>query len=100
MSFDFNKLGLDRISQNIAKAVNNPTGGVVTGDITRGEVVEVTFKNATEATANVKERRTVALPGSFSDLSDTKELCWGISGTKLTVKVNTSYTGTISFWVF
>ena len=99
MAFDFQKLGLDRLSQNIARSVNSPVGSLVTGDITKGEVVEVTFDSESEKTAIVSKRRTGAIPINVA-LSSVCEMFWAISETTLTVSLNTSRSGTVSFWVF
>ena len=98
MARDFKKLGLDRISQNIATSVNRATGNLVTGDITRGEVVEVAFNNSTTGTAQVKERRVGAIPLDQPFATDSWE--WSISGTTLTVVYQGNQTGTSRFWVF
>lgn len=96
---DFKKLGLDRIAVNVAKTVGAGGGNLVTGDIARGEVVEVTFSASTTGTATVSSRRTLALLGSV-DLDTQAEYQWSIVDTTLTVNLNAAKTGTMSFWVF
>ena len=97
-AFDFQKLGLDRMSQNIKRAVTTPAGVLTTGDITQGQVVDVELEGNDEATATVASRRTGAiLLGNTGDVSDIK---WSISGTTLTVNANANRTAIFSFWVF
>lgn len=95
----FQKLGLDRISQNIAKAVNDPTGTLFVGDITRGDVVTVTFSAADTGSTQVKDRRVGAAPINV-DLDAVAEYIWTISDNVLSVTLNAPKTGTISFWVW
>jgi len=96
---DFQKLGLDRIAQNIARSVNSPTGTLTTGDITRGDVVTVQFPGTTEASAKVKARRTGAIlidnPCTTADYRGHT-----ISGGVLTVKFSGNISDTLTFWVF
>lgn len=101
MPFDYQKLGLDRAAQNIARAINNPGSSVVTGDITRGEVVVVEFKapGAASAEATVKTRRTGAIPLGMSYTGNV-EYKWGFSGDKLVVETNGTIEGSFTFWVF
>ena len=102
MAFDFQKLGLDRLSQNVARAVNNPVGTLVTGNITKGEVVSVVIDGDTTGSATVSARRTGAIPISveISGASPVCEYKWSISGTTLSVELNASRDATIQFWVF
>lgn len=93
---DFQKLGLDRISQNIARSVNRVTGTLVTGDITRGAVVEVSIES-NAGSATVKARRVGAIPISNPSANDLK---WSISGTTLSVSQSGGGDGTVAFWVF
>jgi hypothetical protein len=108
MPFDFQKLGLDRLSTNIAKTVGAGLGSVVTGDITRGEVVEVTLGTSATArsatgSATVKTRRVGAelLGMDYVDgADDFTEFKWSISDETLTVETRETIFGTFSFWVF
>ena len=102
MSVDFKKLGLDRIATGISSAVNQPTGRLVTGDITRGTVVAVVIDGGTTGSATVSARRTGAIPISV-EISGASPLCeykWSISETTLSVELNASRDVTIQFWVF
>ena len=96
MAFDFQKLGLDRIAQNIAKSVNEPRGALVTGDIGSGEVVEVQMDGST-GMATVSDRRVGALLLENSAADDLK---WSISGTTLTATQSGGGPTTVKFWVF
>lgn len=100
MPFDFKKLGVDRIAVNVAKTVGAGQGNVVTGDISRGEVVDVTL-TAGEGEATVKARRTGAAMIS-ADIDNVDRFpVWSISGTTLSVSTGASpAAGTITFWVF
>lgn len=104
MSFDFQKLGADRMVQNVARAINKPTGTLFTGDITKGDVVVVDNFSGGVGTARVKARRTGALPLEFRDPSDdAHELSWYIEGTTLTVNMKSGNAGEgaiARFWVF
>ena len=95
-TFDFQKLGLDRAAQNIARAVNSPNGRLVTGDITKGEVVEVSI-TSNSGTSVVKARRVGAMPISNPSGND---LQWSISGTTLSVSQSGGGDQTVAFWVF
>jgi hypothetical protein len=97
---DFRKLGTDRNAVAISKAMSPGigTGGIITGDITRGEVVSVSVSDSTTGTASVKSRRTGALP--LNQPFDDDQVQWAISGTALTVTLDTDNTGTMKFWVF
>lgn len=99
MTVDFKKYGNDRFSQNLAQAINNPRGSLVTGSITAGEVVEVKLDNESSASTTVNARRTGALPLGMS-YSGNAEYKWSVSGTILTVELNGSVTGSFWFWVF
>lgn len=100
MTFDFQSLGIDRLAQNIARSVNKPTGTLVTGDITRGEVVEVSFSASSEETATTKTRRVGAIPlYAFFDNSN-RDMQWKTEDETLTVRLSSSATGTAKFWVF
>jgi len=96
----FQKLGVDRISQNIARAVNSPRGSLVTGDITAGEVVSVTITSG-EGSATVSQRRTGAIPigQNMSYGGGDRGFSWSISGTTLSVETYGD-DGTMDFWVF
>jgi len=96
---DFTKLGFDRLTGNIARAVNQPTGRLVTGDITRGDVVEVNLNIASTGSASVKPRRTGAILIGAS-FTGNGEYRWEINSTVLTVTANADLTGTFTFWVF
>lgn len=92
MSTDFKKLGLDRMATNIAKSVSSGlgSGGLITGDITRNDIVTVTVgaagAGATSGTAQVKARRTAAIPISVVfPGDDPTAYLWSIDGTTLTV---------------
>jgi len=98
-TFDFQKLGNDRFSQNIKRSVNNPTGSIVTGDITKGEIVALTFDAETEATQTVSSRRTGAVLINTS-LDGLCEIHWTVTGTTLSAVLNTGRSGTLEFWVF
>jgi len=99
MAFDFQKLGIDRLSQNVARSVNQPVGALVTGDITKGSVVEVVIDNASSGSTKVSARRTGALLLGMS-YSGNAEYKWDIVESTLTVDLNGSVTGTFKFWVF
>lgn len=96
---DFTRLGFDRLTGNISRAVNKPTGRLTTGDITRGELVTVSFDNDSEASTTVKPRRQGALISDV-DLDNMCEIHWTINGTVLNVTLNVSRSGSITFWVF
>lgn len=103
MAFDFQKLGVDRLAQNISRSVNKPKGNTVTGDITRGEVVEVAVGTAATAadtgTAKVPGRRVGAVLLGHDLLNH--RFTWGIEGTTLTVTTSTAVGGNnFTFWVF
>lgn len=98
---DFQKLGLDRIAQNISKAVTKPVGGLVTGDITKGSVVTVTVTDG-EGTATVSAQRTGAIP-ILSQMAapPANSMQWTIDSTILSVDFNdAAQSGTVTFWVF
>ena len=96
---DFQRLGFDRLSQNIARAVNSPSGGLVTGDITRGDVVTIELSNSASGSAQVKSRRTGAV---LIDSTVTGSDYQGhtIEGTTLTINYSTATSGAVSFWVW
>jgi hypothetical protein len=98
-NFDFQKLGNDRFSQNIKRSINNPVGSIVTGDITKGEVVALEFTNESTASATVTSRRTGAIPINTA-LDNMCEFHWTLTGTTLSATLNVSRTGTLEFWVF
>ena len=99
MSVDFKKLGLDRIATGISSAVNRPTGRLVTGDITRGTVVEVVVDGGTTGSATVSARRTGAILISTDCIAH--RYAWSISDTTLTVTTSGSASGeAFEFWVF
>ena len=99
--FDFQKLGSDRFSQNIKRAVTNPVGNVVTGDITKGEIVTVGPDfTGNSATATVAPRRTGAIMIARSGAADTHLHAWTISDTTLTVTQSNAVDTTYTFWVF
>ena len=103
MAFDFQKLGIDRLSQNVARSVNQPVGALVTGNITKGEVVSVTVGTstvgATSATATVSGQRTGAILISTDCIAH--RYAWSISDTTLTVTTSGSASGeAFEFWVF
>ena len=98
--FDFQKLGNDRNSQNLKRAITSPVGRLVVGDITKGSAVVVEMDGTeTEKSVGVTARRTGALLISV-DFADMNEIHWSISDTTLTVRVNTARTGSATFWVF
>lgn len=98
--FDFQKLGNDRNSQNLKRAITSPVGRLVVGDITKGEVVSV--DTAEGGTATVAARRTGAILLSIvSTDGGTIEFQYSITDTTLTVtKHGSSPDGTFKFWVF
>jgi hypothetical protein len=99
--FDFQKLGSDRFSQNIKRAITNPVGNVVTGDITKGEIVTVGPDfTGNEATATVSPRRTGAIMIARTGTTDTHLRAWYIVDTTLTVTQNNAEETTYTFWVF
>ena len=101
MAFDFQKLGIDRLSQNVARSVNQPVGALVTGDITRGEVVTVGPDfTGNSASATVSARRTGAIMIQREGTTDTHLRAWVIEGTKLTVYQHNAAATTYTFWVF
>jgi hypothetical protein len=112
---DFQKLGLDRLTNNISKAIGGSTafgvGGVpalTVGDITTGDIVEVEMDGTAGPSTyvvNTKERRTGAIllrstcgvpMESTPELADTGG---GGLGT-LTVHYTGSPTGSTFWWVF
>ena len=99
MSVDFKKQGLDRMATGISSAVNQPTGRLVTGDITKGEVVTVEITSG-EGSATVSARRTGALELARSLDADFFIYAQNTSGGKLTVSGNGTPSGTITYWVF
>jgi hypothetical protein len=98
----YRKLGMDRNQMGVGQAFGSGTGSLVTGDITRGEVVEViiTVANA-GGSATVSPRRTGAIPIAIA-LDDTNEAWnWSITGTTLSVNWTAGSTdGVMHFWVF
>lgn len=96
MAFDFQKLGVDRLAQNVARSINNPKGGnLTTGSIGDGEVVEV---NVADATTTIRARATGAiLIGTTGGNVNT--LDYTVSGGKLTLTFTGTATG-LTFWVF
>lgn len=93
----FQKLGRDRMNQNVARAVNTAGTRLTTGQINAGDVVTVTFNNSDSESVEVAARRTGAIP--LSQPFD-KRVRWSISGERLTVTLDSSDTGNITFWVF
>jgi hypothetical protein len=99
--FDFQKLGSDRISQNIKRAVTNPVGNITTGDITKGAVITVGPDfTGNSATASVAPRRTGAIMIARDGVEDTHLRAWSIVDTTLTVYQNNTKETTYTFWVF
>lgn len=99
MARDFQKLGLDRIAVNTAKIAGAGSGNVVTGDITRGEIVEAS-SSTTLASVSVRSRPTGAILIELrGDSDDPKEVIWYFEGGKLFHAVNTG-TAELRFWVF
>jgi adenylosuccinate synthase len=99
---NFKKLGLDRVTMNISKAFESGigTGGLITGDITRGEVVTVDLESGA-GSATVKDRRVGALPLAVNLVATNESFNWSISGTTLSVSdANSANGGSITFWVF
>lgn len=96
---NFDKLSRDRFSQNVQRAFGTPGTGLFTGDITKGEVVEVTFSAAMAGSATIKPRRTGAILLEV-DLDTICEYMWVRDGTKLRVTLNGNRTGSLLFWVF
>jgi len=102
MSFDFQKLGLDRMATGIARSVTGGQSTLSTGDITKGTIVEVVIDGGTTGSATVSARRTGAIPISV-EISGASPLCeykWSIEGTTLSVQLNAGRDVTIQFWVF
>lgn len=97
---NYQKLGLDRLSQNIARAVNKPTGNLVTGDITKGKVVTIEFTAGNGGSAEVGPRRVGAIPLSAIFDGVSREMKWDIQDTTLVLTLNSATTGLVSFWVF
>lgn len=96
---DFQKLSNDRLYQNIKRSVDGAVGVLVTGDITKGTVVDVTFDASNEESVTVSGRRTGAILVN-STFGATSEVIQELNDTILTVYVTGSPTGTLSFWVF
>jgi len=98
---DFKKFDYDRFSQSLAQSINKPTGSLVTGDITRGDVVKVgpDFTD-NSATAVVKARRAGAIMIGRDGSTDTHLHAWTIDGTILTVRQSNDADTTYWFWVF
>jgi hypothetical protein len=97
---DFKKLGLDRLSQNIATSINKPTGRLVTGDLASGEVVEVEFNGVDlEESVTVSPRRTGAIILEIA-LDSPQYMSYELDGTTLSVTLPGARTGTIKFWAF
>jgi hypothetical protein len=97
-AFDFQKLGLDRLSQNIKRSVVSPQGVLTTGDITKGAVVEVEVRSDTTGTSQVADRRTGAVLLGH-DCTDHR-FEWTITGTDLIVTLTGSGEYNFTFWVF
>jgi len=102
---DFKKLGVDRMAVNIAKTVGAGTGNnLITGDITKGEVVEVGWSTAnTTASVNVGPRRTgaILLGVTFSGAQDLRWYSWSISDSELTAETDAAKdSAAFTFWVF
>jgi hypothetical protein len=99
---DYKKLGFDRTSMNISNAVDSGigTGGLITGDITRGEVVELELTADTTASTTIKERRVGALELGRSLSGTTFITSVTTEGGQLTLVKSNAITGTITYWVF
>ena len=101
MSFDFKKLGMDRMASGIAKSVGTGGGTLVTGDITKGTVVTVGPDfTGNEASVSVPARRTGAILIQLESAVNTWLRGWVISGTTLTVYQGGTQANTYTFWVF
>jgi hypothetical protein len=109
---DFRKLGADRNSIAINKAIGGPISGPVrypvTGDITTGEIVRVEWESSPPlpastptATVIVGLRKVAALLSSY-DTSGKDFDSWSIDGQTLTVTLDADgVDGDVAdFWVF
>ena len=100
---DFQKLGLDRISQNIARSVNSATGNLVTGDITKGEVVEHTTSGSGVEYVNIRSRSTGAVPISVW-FTNSGSADWNFelqsSNNRIAVKTSSATPCVFKFWVW
>jgi len=100
---DFTKLGFDRLTGNISRAINKSNGRLATGDITKGEVVTVAITSGNSASTTVKPRRVGAMPLEIrtDGAGAMGEYIWQIDGTVLTVfKNGGGADATFTFWVF
>lgn len=100
---DFQKLGFDRMSQNIARAVNSATGTITTGDITKGEFVEHTTSSSSVEYIKIRERATGCIPVTvwFTN-SGSAETNWQLdtANNRIAVKCNTSTPCLFRFYVW
>lgn len=100
---NFKKLGLDRLNQNIANAINQPTGTVVTGDITRGSIVEHTTSSNTVEEIKIRARSTGCFPITIWFVnSGSGDVNWkhDPENNRILVKTSTSTGCLFRFWVW
>ena len=62
MTFDAKKLGLDRIATGLSRAGARGNSRLVTGDISRGEIVEYTTSSSNVEYVQIRARATAAFP--------------------------------------
>lgn len=104
MTRAFRRLGSDRNSVAINKAVAEPVNAVprpTVGDITNGQAVTLTWTEATQTvTQRVGSRAQYAIPTSVVTAGHYLEN-WSVSNGVLSVSLNTGSIGdAVSFWVF
>jgi hypothetical protein len=101
--FDFQKLGNDRLSQNIKRAITNPVGTISTGDISRGELVTHTTDSSDVEYVGIRSRATACLlVGCWFENSGSADWNYRLeaSENRIAVKTSTSTPCTFTFWVF
>ena len=103
MSFDFKKLGMDRMATDIAKSVQPVSTRPKTGDITAGSLVSVKIgivgTPGPLGQTTVQVRPTAAIPAANPTAQIIKT--WYIEGSTLYVEMNGNLSGeSVSFWVF
>jgi hypothetical protein len=96
---NYQTIGADRGALNLRRSIGVEPTALVTGDITRGEVVTITLDNEAGGTATVKPRRSGAI---LLDCTDNTQTYLGhyIDGNNLVVTFGGNATGTVTFWVF
>lgn len=108
MAKPYRTKGLDRASTAIKAATGAFAHNIRTGDITKGEVIEVEMDGASgnaAGTAEIRARSTGALylgQDGANAAADANRIGydWYIDGTTLTVRGPNLNTNTVYFWVF